>query len=307
MTRAILIISPPILTWDKNTFKFLRKIDEAFKRKQYILLDLSTVTEAYADILLILMAKVHSLRWRSKRNVFQMIYYPNESNNQAGFNALVRTGFQQALNAKSETDFILLAKNNNYFQTGYHKIQSDMLITTQNVLNQTHLPDAPKHYLQIAINEALLNIHNHAYIGNTYWQRVLKQGRWWQCIWFDQKNHRLVFIIYDIGHGMVQTYRPESEPNEDILLELMKKGYSRYNQVHSVKRGKGTDDFKQVLQHWLKRETLMITTNGLRYLARYNGAEINERCFPYIQHESLQGTLLCWELSLKENENDTYS
>lgn len=148
--------------------------------------------------------------------------------------------------------------------------------------------------MKTAINEALLNVHHHAYLGFD----VNVPTRWWQQILFLPKDNSLRFIIYDLGIGIVDSYLEHNshkpmvifQNKSDILREIMKTGVSR---LSDVERGNGLSEMFKPSNR--DNTAVWLSTNNLilKKAKPYNIDECEE-CL-----HSIPGTLVEWHFQLE--------
>ncbi|EIG25114.1 hypothetical protein [Haemophilus paraphrohaemolyticus] len=315
MAQQIRLIAPEIFTIGgtsvdrEKTITFLNEVDLYFRQRKRIILDLSRIKEAYAESTLLLFSAVHSVRCRSKRHNAISIIYPEENSNPDGYARIILSGLKKALEAKNENEILQLVIDGNYYQSGCKEtIETLQINTSQMIFQIDGISAEQKIVLLTAISEALLNIQHHAYIGNDYLQRVLRRNRWWQCCWYSPSAHRMVFLIYDAGVGALNSYYPDSDdnaPQEKInkMKELMSKGYSRFNHNGIGKRGKGSEDLKNVIQNFVEEERLTIYTDEVIYSYQYSQGDEKKNCIATSPQCKIKGTLIVWSLILPEKGN----
>lgn len=288
-----------------QSISFLNNIDLYFKQRKNIILDLSKTKDAYAESTLLLFATVHSVRCRSRKSNVISIIYPDEQKNVEGYARIVLSGLKKALESKNEDDILQLIEERNFYQSGHKDSRDKVILSTSQMIFERDISLEQKIVLLTAISEALLNIQHHAYTGSDYLQRVLKRNRWWQCCWYSQSAHRMVFLIYDVGIGALNSYAPDikdENPSEkkDKMMELMSKGYSRFNRDGIGKRGKGSEDLKNVIQNFVEEERLTIYTDEMIYSYQYKQQQENTACVAMNPNFKIKGTLIVWSLTLPQ-------
>ncbi len=159
------------------------------------------------------------------------------------------TGLAKALLANNLDKLNALVAQKRYFQSSVDP--EEALATTMQMLKEKALLDIDQEtMLMMGINEAMLNVKNHAY--ETPELQIITEmmggKRWWQCSWFDPKGDRVVFIICDLGMGIATSYTNEnwiaqhSLYSNRTVVEALTSGNSRYRKPG---RGNGSEDIKR--------------------------------------------------------------
>ncbi|HAS6354462.1 TPA: hypothetical protein I7234_19905 [Vibrio vulnificus] len=142
------------------------------------------------------------------------------------------------------------------------------------------------------VNEAMLNVINHAYIDQDDPLGGIGR-RWWQACWVSEQNGEkvLVYIIYDLGCGILGSL-PKSHPKELVtehITRAMSYGVSRTNESD---RGKGTQNMEEATE--IRTDSLLfIGTNTVAYIkAEGQDATTQINLLPFT------GTLVEWQIKL---------
>lgn len=157
-----------------------------------------------------------------------------------------------------------------------------------------HIEDFFKH-LRSAISEILINTDNHAYL------EIEDEKQWWFAFWHNRKENTILFIIYDLGIGIVESYKSHAtnQSNKikkqqplDIFKEALQAGNSRF-----------TDDGRGYgLSNLLKIPT---TVEGIALLIHSGLCSVyrNSEKETFTQHPSpLPGTLIEWSFDLPKED-----
>jgi hypothetical protein len=285
-----------------TTLNFLSRLNNSlFLDKQLITLDLSKVTWASAAASLILFSIVNRAQLVRGNPYCIRFIFPNKDKNNLGHGSIVKTGLSRALNSGSTQKLEELTQDNTFFQSSSNP--SSHLFSTIDMLQQrAKLNDEQILLLSSGISEAMLNVSHHAYNSSDYVDFVKKLGkRWWQCAWFDPKTDSTIFLIYDLGIGVVKSFNKNaSTPQEEILnlRSAFTAGNTRFN---VPERGKGTEDIKSpILSRHSRKEKLIVYTGSIEFVLNSDSTIAN------IKHENgfVQGTLIQWELFPSRLKND---
>lgn len=147
---------------------------------------------------------------------------------------------------------------------------------------------APPARLMGALQESYLNIDHHAYM-HTEEDPIhpFIKGRWWQYMYQNPPARRYGVIIYDMGQGIPETFRPGTNAPDCWAIDLaMRSGHSRLN---IDGRGKGFDTIKRPVDQNTHAEHLLILSNRGMVTYRKNHPPIRNE-----QSLSIGGTLLEW-------------
>ncbi|EOX3977808.1 hypothetical protein ACM9ES_000819 [Vibrio alginolyticus] len=142
------------------------------------------------------------------------------------------------------------------------------------------------------VNEAMLNVINHAYIDEDDPLGGIGR-RWWQACWVHtiEEQKTLVYIIYDLGCGILKSLPPTC-PEEDAeahIARAMSYGVTRTNESD---RGKGTKNMEDATL--IRANSLLfIGTNKVSYIkAEGLEARTESNLLPFT------GTLVEWQIKL---------
>lgn len=209
--------------------------------------------------------------------------------------------FKIALNANNEQKLQNLEKSFHPWQSGCivnDKI-NHIIEYFNHLRNELNLGTEAKNtlsLLQTAIYEALMNVQDHAYLGD----KAHFEKRWWQMLWCSNRNNQtlLNFIIYDLGVGVVESYQQHNQKKISPLLQhptlifqdAVKLGNSRSGEIE---RGNGLYEMLRPLEQ--KQVALWMYANNvlLRKVPQDNIDDCN--IVPF----SLPGTLIEWTFSLE--------
>jgi hypothetical protein len=305
----ITIICPIIFTLSENdpisreeSISFINQLEENFSKGRDLVIDFRQTIEAYAESTLILFGQIHSIRCRNnyKRCRSKLtIIYPVKEQNPSGYMLFISTGLNKAIEASSELDIIELTSRNNFYQSGDANRLVGMMLNNWEMISREEMSSGQKFLLHQGVSEAILNVRNHAYIKSRALQNKIGQGRWYQCSWYQQSKRMFVFLIYDLGCGILGSYQENSLDDKKRLKQAMTEGFTRYN---NMKRGKGSENIKQVISGAVENESLTVYTDNLIYQYYYNNGTISDVCITSQVQMPIKGTLVAWTLTLLEDK-----
>lgn len=263
--------------------------------------DLSKIefASAAASVLLFAVLSRANFILGSQANI--RISLPKKDDNPNGYRWIVSTGLGRALLATSDEKLKALVQQKRYFQSS---IDPELALTTtmEMLRDKAMLSHEQETLLMMGINEAMLNVRNHAYENATYTEIVKRMGgkRWWQCSWFDKENDRVVFIICDLGMGISESYSnvkynytTQFILEQNQVAEALTSGNSRYRKAG---RGNGSEDIKRpVSMGKTKNEKLKVLTQNCLY--EFDTHSNGGRPVVTTLKPSIPGTIVYWTLS----------
>lgn len=166
-----------------------------------------------------------------------------------------------------------------------------------------------------AINEALLNVSQHAYVSTnqdaTQSETDQAEHRWWAVGIVHKAKKTLDLLVVDRGVGIPRTLRRnvreyasdlfsgKTLSHGDRIRAAMEFGRSSVNQ--GANRGKGMPQMLDLLERFPNSMLLVESLRGI-YVAEYDGTELvqdhsdNENALP--------GTLVWWHLDFGSESNE---
>ncbi|MGK4474113.1 hypothetical protein [Aeromonas molluscorum] len=282
------------------TASFLRTLME-HGHKGPVILDLRETQYISSAAALMLFAHVNFLHllYGSRHRV--KCLYPSQKVNPNGHRYVVGTQLSRALSSGSLEALDLLVKDKVFFQSS-NDLGKHAGTTLAQLTEKLALP-AGDQLLQMlggAIGEAMLNVKHHAYAHDPVLFSGPLAARWWQYARFDEAEGKFIFLIYDLGLGILQTYKNAVtgfKQDEYLMEEALSFGFSRHSAT-DPSRGCGSDDLKHPINCG---ETLLIHCDDVRYVYRgeieSGKATIKRTTF------NLGGNLLEWVLKV----NDLYT
>jgi hypothetical protein len=159
------------------------------------------------------------------------------------------------------------------------------------------------------LNEAVLNVHQHAYedgIENTY--VPMPNNRWWIAGYRDAGTREIGFLAFDQGVGIPGTLpKKHAEFVTDLIVAAAQLVTGQYvtndhllivrafelgrSRTGKASQGKGLNDFKRFLEAAGGKGSLRILSGRGSYLYTQDGKELAEPLpFPF------HGTLIIWRL-----------
>lgn len=211
---------------------------------------------------------------------------------------------RQASGAKEATTYLRMKSG--IQGAGYHADDLRALVLG----SAATTTDALREDIVRGMNEAVLNVHQHAYeddIQNTY--VPMPNKRWWIAGYRDSIAKEIGFIAFDQGVGIPATLpKKHRELVDDILLAAgqLLTGITPTNDHLLIKRafelgrtrtgkasqGKGLNDFKRFLGVAGGKGSLRILSGRGSYLYKQGGEEL-----AYPLELPFHGTLIVWRLT----------
>lgn len=179
-----------------------------------------------------------------------------------------------------------------YLESDINQFFSDLLLTITEVLqNITHHAYPADENPFVATSDSLLKKTD-----------LFKLKLFWCTLWYDDRQHSIVFALYDLGIGLVNSYlhyssRPDYELNRlarltkvQVFDEILKAGSSRF---FGSGRGNGLDAIFNTSMK-LSDISLMLLSEKIRCERTFLGNQYT--LFPY----SLPGTAIEWNFKLRK-------
>ena len=305
----ITIICPIIFTLSEHepisreeSILFINQLEENFSKGLDLVIDFRQTVEAYAESTLILFGQIHSMRCRNNYKKYHSklkIIYPDKDQNPHGYMFFISTGLHKAIEASNEQDIIELTSRNNFYQSGDASRFDNMVLNNWEMISREEISSEQKFLLHQGVSEAILNVRNHAYINKRALDNKIGRGRWYQCSWYQQSKRMFVFLVYDLGCGILGSYPESSLDDKERLKQAMTEGFTRYN---NRKRGKGSKNIKQVISRAVETESLTVYTDNLIYQYYYKNSTISDVCITSQVQIPIKGTLVAWTLTLLEDK-----
>lgn len=253
------------------------------RAKKPIHVNMAELESMNAQAAVLLFAYITSAQIDNNRGDFVRFTLP-ESNNLR--NLVRNSGLWDAIrygtNRKLDRNWVSL----NNFQSGYDPDKH--LDLTLDHLEQKW-GSIPRH-LGTAINEAMLNIKQHAY-SNLSESSV---RRWWQYIFI--KNNELHFIIFDKGIGIPDSFRRKNQMVSYEDDELVEHAMQRWITSTNIKgRGNGSMNIKRPVSS-IDRDTLLIYSHNGGY-EYYRDGKARAFKLPI----KLVGTLVAWKIGISDD------
>jgi hypothetical protein len=228
-------------------------------------LDLRQVKTATAGATLILFAHVNALQLRHQSKKRVVCRFPTRKDNPDGYACIVQSGLSRALVSGTVADLDALAKDGIRFQSS-NDPGTHAPFTVAYLTKHLGLPSDNQFVLMLsaAISEAMLNVQHHAYCVERDDFTGQLHSRWWQLSWYDRTRGRFIFLIYDLGVGIVRSYKTSllfDMDDRDAFGQALSYGFSRFHATEPW-RGSGSEDLKHPI---VLGEQLLIWCDSLRY------------------------------------------
>lgn len=289
--RKIIPLPYKFSVWKEDTredaIKVLNAIDiSAQKYRQKLLIDMSELVDFHAHSAILLFAHITSAQLISGAHDFVKIKLPNNIKTKSlirksGLWDVIKYGTKRKLDKNWDT--------NNNFQSGYDGEKHLDMTLTKLELKYGELPNK----LDISINEAILNISQHAYKVNP--KNSLK--RWWQYIYI--KDNKLNFLIYDKGLGIPSSFRLagmyKNEHDHEIIKSAMEKG------ITSTKlrgRGNGSVNIQKPIAFSDCDILMIMSEKGVYKYVTKDDIESSKMGI------KLPGTLMSWQIEVSKYEDN---
>lgn len=283
------------LSYVRDLIKHIHDFEHA------VLIDLSKVQFASAAASVLLFAVLNRAYFVLGSRLRIRFLLPKKELNPYGHRCIVSTGLARALMANTPEKLNALVQQKRYFQSSV--APEIALSTTMEMLQaKAVLDNNQATLLMMGMNEAMLNVRNHAYESSYYNDNVKLMGgkRWWQCAWFDPEQDRVFFIICDLGMGIANSYSGEQLDSvsqfvleQHSVLEALTSGRSRFKEPN---RGNGSEDIKRpIAQGVTKHEKLMVFTGGCLY--ELDSDVSNSHARVSALRPQIPGTIVLWALT----------
>lgn len=282
-----------------NTINFFRNLAIQGENGP-IILDLRKTDKVTGAAALMLFAHVNVLQLRHGSRERVKCLFPSKNANKSGHTDIVKTRLSRALASGSIDALEQLVAEGTPFQSsndpGTHALRTVSYLTEKLKLNPG---DQLVLTLTAAISEAMLNVIHHAYDFSPSIFTGALQSRWWQYAVFDEKKNQFVFLIYDLGLGIIKSYKSSMTEYRDdayVLEEALSFGGSRFSKKQPW-RGNGSEDIKHPVN---LGESVFIYCENLRYI--YTGdpqsAKIDRTT------GKLDGNLIEWTLKITDVQEE---
>ncbi len=268
----------------KISIDFLDNIDHFTRINEKMLIDLSRLEFFHAPSALLLFAYITNAQITTNRHDIIKVILPV---NQAIRSLVRKSGLWDAIKYGTKRKLDRNWELGNNFQSGYDA--EEHYDKTFKYLKKQYSNFSKE--LGVAINEAMLNINQHAY-------RYHPKGsvtRWWQYAYI--KDDTLNFCIFDKGCGIPTSFKKlnfyKNNLDQEIIVNAMKKNTSTMNIIGTEGRGRGSANIIKPVSSVEKDKLLIISEQGLyRY---FHDKDIETSRLPL----RLNGTLLCWQIKAK--------
>ncbi len=252
-------------------------------------LDMSQCTTLTAAAMLMLFAEISRARIATGNDDIVEVILPE---NPECRGMLDHTGWSEAVSL-GHRQLNSLFENDAMFQSGNEPGKATASVYRQLVNSGIRLTEPEVKTFTKGVTEAMLNVIHHAYSHEDYPLDGIGR-RWWQlCIIVkdkDGKPTKLVFIIYDLGQGILKSLPAlKGEDNSQHIQRAMTYGVTCTEEQN---RGKGSHDIEQAT-YIKENSTLFIGTNDVIYIKMNDEApKIAETRFSFF------GTIVEWQINL---------
>ncbi|MFA0412339.1 hypothetical protein AB4520_00860 [Vibrio renipiscarius] len=270
------------------TLNLMRNISGyAVGRRVPVRLSFELCPSITAAALLILFAEVSRARIVAENDNIVEVLLPLSAQLRAtldhiGWSRAITTGFR---------DYPILMVENCPFQTASkpHEAMASILLLLSN--SGVTLTSPESKVFTKGVNEAILNVFNHAYSHEDYPLDGIGR-RWWQACW-RADDDSFVYIIFDLGQGITNSLPKayDNEPISDHISRAMQLGVTC---TGDSKRGKGSENIKDATD--IKDEsTLFIGSRNALYTKHSGEAPHAGECIlPF------NGTIAEWQINIGE-------
>ncbi|EHS1185293.1 hypothetical protein KVQ64_003608 [Vibrio vulnificus] len=252
-------------------------------------IDLRSCPGVTAAAMVMLFAEVSRARLVTEVHGIIKIFFPPKGT--AIRKLFQQSGWERAL-VIEHTKLQDLVRDNQLFQSNSNPNEATQAVYKLLTSHGLEL-DAPevKRFTK-GVSEAMLNVINHAYDHEEFPLEGIGR-RWWQACFVKEvadKKAKMVFIIYDLGQGILSSLEKESdETPEQHISRAMRYGVTR---TGDPKRGKGTKDIEDAAQ--IREESiLLVGSNDVSYIKWKDGkVRIELGLLPFF------GTIVEWQINL---------
>ncbi|MBS9069407.1 hypothetical protein KEP82_23015 [Escherichia coli] len=286
------------------SLNFLNLVDNTINGgRVQVILDFSNLVFAGAAASVRLFAIINRAYLVSNRSNIVRFVWPKKEENPLGHRYIVATGLSIALMANTRSKLKQLITDQRYFQSAVEPFDHWMK-TLEMVVDKALLTFDQYLLVSSALSEAMLNVSYHAYEHPSFSTVIGKMGgkRWWQCCWYNPDTNKIVFIIYDLGLGIHDSFTSASPlftgyDNVTSVSTALTAGQSRYV---NAGRGNGSEDIKRPIgSGCVDSESLLVFTGNVKY--SYNSSKEVPKC-EWIP-EYMPGTLIEWSLVPRRGED----
>lgn len=257
-----------------------------------IIVDLSRVVHISVAAALVLFANISRIRLLTNRTEYVRIVWPT---NEKARERFLRGGITQAISTPVKKLDLMLDRGCPYSTATSPR---DHYAETCRYAKR-HF-DVDHEGMFAALQEAMINVGEHAYKGSGVNNKVLRDRFWQLC---GIKDNKLYFAFYDMGTGIPYTMRKADPttyavPDHDHIAYAMTDGISSTGEPG---RGRGSEDIKRPLSAFVNKG---IDAPEMSYLLLISGRGV---CIYRSKDElpetstvapPLKGTLLEWSLPI---------
>lgn len=261
--------------------KFIYCLNYVQQNHSYIngvAIDLRHSASMSASGALAFFAEVTSAQILSKNHECVHIMLPEDANFRK---TIINCGLWNAVKPGTKRKLEKLWETNSSFQSGYDP-DRHLEPTLMKLESEITIP----HRLKEAINEAILNIVQHAYA-----ETKGSVTRWWQYASLNKDKTSFIFAICDKGNTIPHTMgKIRHARDAELIKEAMIEGVSS---TKNSWRGKGSKNIKKPVEHDEKDLLIILSRKGIyRYVSLNQEAESINSGVPF------NGTLIAWKFNL---------
>ncbi|MEP2652700.1 MAG: hypothetical protein ABJH06_11990 [Paraglaciecola sp.] len=255
----------------------------ALRYNQPLLIDMSHVTSLNASAAVLLFAYITSAQIVSGDDDFVVVALPDDEKmrflvRRSGLWDAIRRGGKRKLEKNWSTD--------NNFQSGFTP-ELHLELTLDLI---TRKWGTIPYRLNTAINEAILNIKQHAYSING----AHATPRWWQYLMI--KDDALTFVIYDKGIGIPSSFRKASLFRGYTDPQLIEKAMTRQISSTGISgRGNGSMNIKKPVAKEIDDKLMICSQKGAYTFLKEGQSTLS--ALPV----ELPGTLVCWRIGIHDD------
>jgi anti-sigma regulatory factor (Ser/Thr protein kinase) len=295
-----------------NFFQKIRNISENLPRHFHV--NFKPIRHISASAALILAAEMDRIKRVSKKGILVKNFHQWDSNIR---NLLGGMGMYDLLSIRN-ADRSMWDQNSGEeifmkFQTGDKANGEDAKKLREIISSAVGMVPGSKD-LQKGLTEAMTNVSNHAYPEDFLIKNKFNKKQWWMSASFNNVTEKLTIIFYDQGIGIPETLPKTIREKFNHLIHLLsnddgkmieaatKLGRSRTEKDH---RGGGLEDIKNYLANQdIENGYFKIYSNRGEFFYKKNGNIEEESAVN--KNQKLQGTLIEWQVCIKENKDKVY-
>lgn len=245
--------------------------------KNGIVIDLTKTTSMSTSGAVALFSQITSTQILTQKDDFFTFLLPE---NHKFKNQIRNSGLWDAIKTGGKRKLDKLWDTKCRFQSGYDP-DKHLELTISMLASEITIP----HRLKEAINEAVLNIVQHAYSATPG-----SKSRWWQYSALNKTKKSFIFVICDKGNSIPFSMgKMRFKDDAEAIRQAMTHGISSTGDLW---RGKGSSNLKKPVELDDNDQLIVLSRKGIyKYISRDQPIESSTLEVPFY------GTLIAWKFS----------